>query len=528
MATGVLGIAGGGSAALNQDVIDKLKAAESKATIDPINNRIKNWDIESAKIVEIEALNIDLIASFKALSVDNTSNAFEQKTAVTSGTAVNYDVADVSSLINGTTNITINQLAQRDVYQTATFTDKYAQVVGGNTAGDQISISIGGTAYNFSTVGKTYDALATEINANSNFTASVEAVGTNSYRLVVKSADSGTNSALTITQTGVSLGINSQQTSSVINDTAIQIVNGNNTGDGITIDGIFFSTEGTSYIGLKNSINSNANFNASIDSNNKLLISRVDGADVNITQTGVDLGFTGAVISAQNLKATIDGVSYDVSSNTITTQGSLKITANSLGDSSITIAQDTTGVLTGVKDVVTKYNSMITLIDTELNSTSSSIQDKASLRLMKTSMKDIFFANYGTNADKNIFNYGISLDKSGLLSIDDTVFNNAVATDLSSLKDLFIGTATNKGLGSLLYTYTDALDGYQGLLSQYDDNLVSRKTALDESLVKETDSLDAKYKLMAEDFANYGSLIATMEAQFSSLKMTMQQSTSNN
>jgi alanyl-tRNA synthetase len=44
-------------------------------------------------------------------------------------------------------------------------------------------------------------------------------------------------------------------------------------------------------------------------------------------------------------------------------------------------------------------------------------------------------------------------------------------------------------------------------------------------LLKETTALDEKYQQMAEEFAAYGSLIATMEAQFGSLKMMMDQST---
>ncbi len=522
MAEGVLGLAGGGSAALSQDVIDKLKAAERKATVEPIEKKIESWETESAAMLAINALNLELISSFKALSLDNVTNAFEQKTATTSGTAVNYDVDDVSALIEGTTNITISQLAQKDVYQTGTFSDKTVQVDGGNDSGDLITISIGGTDYDFSTEGKTYEKLATDINNNSNFNATVEQVGDSSYRLVIKSAESGTASALTISQTGVDLGINEQLTSEKILGLITETSSQN-----IVINGETFSLTDQTMSSLAddiNSFNSGNTFNATT-TNGVLVITRDDGSAVTIDSSDVDLGFTSAIVQAQNLKATIDGVSYDVSSNSITTQGSLKITANKVGNSSITIRQDTSTVLTGVNDMVSKYNSMITLIDTELNSTDSSVQDKSSLRLMKSSMKDIMFGSYGASSDKNIFNFGFSLDNSGFLSIDEAIFNKAVSNDLDSLKALFIGTPENKGLGTLLYTYTDALDGFEGLLSQYDDSMTSRKTSLDEDLEKEIESLDNKYKQMALEFAAYGSLIATMEAQFRSLKMMIDQST---
>ena len=42
MATGVLGLGSSGSTGLNQELIDKLKAAERKARVEPIETRISN------------------------------------------------------------------------------------------------------------------------------------------------------------------------------------------------------------------------------------------------------------------------------------------------------------------------------------------------------------------------------------------------------------------------------------------------------------------------------------------------------
>jgi flagellar hook-associated protein 2 len=620
MAEGVLGLAGGGSSALNQDVIDKLKAAERTAVVEPIENKLETWDEEFLKMAEIKASNLELIESFKNLSLNNTQNAFEQKVATTTGTAVSYDASDVSGLINGTTSISVTQLAQKDVYQTSIISDKTAQIANGNDPDDMITIQVaqapvyqssktstdtandlvgageftitpdgagaltittdatttwdnlkdminadinltasfengrlsiahtdGETTLaiadtsnsntvasdlgisrgrKFTTVGKSYEDLAADINANSKLSSSVEQVGEDEFRLVIKSANSGTANALDISQDGVSLGMSSQMKSVAATNTATQILNGDDVGDKITIDGIDFPTNSKSYELLADDINNNANFNASVV-NNQIVISRVDGADLVITQTGVDLGFSSAIVSAQNLEATIDGVDYDVSSNSITTQGSLKITANELGDSSINIQQDTSSILTSVNNMVEKYNSFISLIDTELDNAESPIQDKSALRLMKSNIKDILFDNYGTTTDKNLFNVGFSLDKSGFLSIDETEFNKAISDDFDSLKELFVGTADNKGLTTLLETYTNSLDSIDGILYQYDNSMTSRKTTLDEELADEIETLDDKYSLMAEEFAAYGSLIASMEAQFGSLKLMIDQSTAS-
>jgi flagellar hook-associated protein 2 len=304
------------------------------------------------------------------------------------------------------------------------------------------------------------------------------------------------------------------------------IAGGQDDGDKITIDGVDFSTVDKTYSSLADDIDANDNFNASIV-NGQIVVTRVDGADMSITQTGVDLGFSSAVVSAQNLHATIDGVSYDTSSNKITTQGSLRITANSLGDSSITIRQDTSSIATNAHTLVDKYNAFINLVDGELNNQDSTISDKSSLRMMETSMKDMLYARYGENDDLNLFNFGFSVDKSGNLSIDDAKLSESVTNNYDDLKALFVGTPEQKGLGTLLATYTDNLDGYDGLLTQYDDSMTARKKVLDDDLKKAQDDLDAKYDLMAKQFADYGVIISQMEAEFSSLKMTIDQSTSS-
>jgi flagellar hook-associated protein 2 len=204
MAEGVLGL-GTGASSLNNELIKKLKTAERKSTVGPIETNLENWDTEKEKITEIITKANDLLETIKSfdLFVSGGVTAFDQKTANASGKSVVFDAIDVGSLNKGTTNVTINALAKRDVFQSNSVTEavKDAVIVGG---GDLV-IALAGTdnlyssSYTFDTTGKTYDELVSEINLNTNLTASVEQVGDDSYRLVIKSAESGEVNALKIT-----------------------------------------------------------------------------------------------------------------------------------------------------------------------------------------------------------------------------------------------------------------------------------------------------------------------------------------
>lgn len=455
---------------LNGDIINKLREAEEESVLDPIDQSLEDWETELEVITNIESKINELKAAMSPFDLySSTANAFEQVTASTTGDSAIFDALDVGGLNEGIVTVNITQLAQKDVFQTNTFADETAVI--STNVGDKISIQVGtAAAIDFSVENKTYEELADEINSTTGLNASVEQVGDSSYRIVIKSEDSGTENALTITQTGIDLGLN-------------------------------------------------------------------DAANHTLT--------------AQNLQATVDGVAYDVSSGTITVDNNLKITATKLGESTISIQKDDSSVLAYMQEVVTAYNEVVTAVNDELYSDESTIEDRSGLRDILNTMKNLFFAEYGadtptfgtevdeygdtvyahsnvTNNDKSIFNYGFSFDTDGYLVLDEGEFSSALTENMDDIKALFLGSAENEGLGTQLKSMIDELNSSDGLITLYGDNMADRKTTLEEEREKAVATLDAKYDLMASQFAAYGALIGQMEASFGGLKMIIQQSTSSN
>jgi len=529
MASGILGLGSSGSTGLSQELIDKLKAAEAKGKVDPYTTKLETWDKELEKITEIETKTSELLSKIKDFDLyTNGTNVFDQVSASTTGTSAVFNAVDVKGLEPGVTNVTVTQIAQRDVYQTSQFTDKDTQIAGGDDSGDQISIQIGTETFTFSTVGKTYQELADEMNKNEEIVASIEQVGDSAYRLVIKSKESGEANKLTIDTTGVDLGFGNVTSASISDFTALM-------GAGrLTINGdiVVSDTEDMTYdqlIDEINNYNGGGTYTAS-KVGDTIEITANDGSSISVVEDGDNgLNFEDAshVVTAQNMKAKIDGVNYDVSSNTITLQGNLTMTAVELGTSSITIEKDSSLILSSLEEFATTYNELVELIDAEMYSGESSLNDLSSLRLMMSSIKNTLFGNYGTSEDKNIFSYGFSLDKTGYMTIDSTIFSKAVADDIDGLKELFVGVAEKPGLGTVLKEYLDNLDGYDGLLTTYGDNMATRKTKLEDEKTKAQEQLDTKYSLMAQQFAAYTAIITQMEASFAGLKMMISESSSS-
>lgn len=452
MAEGILGLGSGQGSALNQELIDKLKSAERKAQVEPIEKSLETWDLEKEKFGEIQTKLNELLEAVKPfdLFVSGGANAFEQKVASTTGDSVVFEAPDSTMLTNGVTTVNVTQLAQKDVFQSNSITEATKNVA--INAGD-LKITVGGVTSTFDTTDKTYDELASEIKSKTGMTASVEQVGSDSYRLIIKSSETGLDNSLTIT------------------------------GDASQTLG--YTTDGTT-----------------VNASNHLL-------------------------SAKNMTATVDGIDYENATNVLTIDGGLKVTALKLGESSININDDTAQISTQVSDFISKYNEFVTMIDDELANQNTPISDKSALRALQSGIKDKIFGTYGAD-DKSLFNYGFEVDKEGKLSLDTAKFQEGIENDFNGLKDLFIGKAEAKGLGTQLKEYLTDSTLSSGLVGRYETYLDERKETLTEDKEKAVESLDSKYRQLSLQFAEYGAIITQMEASFAGLKQMILQSTAQN
>lgn len=452
MAQGILGLGSSGSVDLNQDLIDKLKETESNAYLKPISTDIEETQAEidatdevATKISEL----LQIIDSFDLYS--SGTNVFDEVSATTSGSSVNFSASDTSNINPGTISVSVTQLAQKDVYQSDIIADPTA-IIGAGT----LSITVGGTQYDYDTTDMSYEDLVTQLNYNSNLDASLEQVGDNSYRLILKSSGTGLENAITITQ----------------DVDAINLVNED-----------------------------------------------VNGNNIN------------HVVEAQNLLATIDGTDYDLSSNKVTLQNGLSITAVDEGDSSISVERDDTLIVDRITQIATTYNELVNLVSsytTGDEENSAVISDSSTLRSIMSDIKDVFYDSYGLADEENAFIYGISFNKNGQMEVDTAALSDAVTNNYDDLKELFVGYAEKEGIGTRLSSYLDDLDSLNGTLTTFQDKLSGRLSDLNDSLDDETERIDTKYQQLADQFAQYTVIISQMENSFKSLQLIMDMQTSNN
>ena len=206
MADGILGLGSSGSVDLSSELITKLKTAESKSVLDPITTNKEDTQAELDALTEIQTMVSDLLDLVDDFDLYTSgTNIFDEITATTSGTSVSFDAADTSKLNPGTISVTVEQLAQKDVYQSNTISDITSTITNGGT----LSITVGDTTYDFDTTGKSYEDLVEEMSYYSKLDVNLEKVNNTDYRMIVKGTESGTANAVTISQSGTTnLGFN--------------------------------------------------------------------------------------------------------------------------------------------------------------------------------------------------------------------------------------------------------------------------------------------------------------------------------
>jgi flagellar hook-associated protein 2 len=322
-------------------------------------------------------------------------------------------------------------------------------------------------------------------------------------------------------------------TSTIVDGGTLSITVGDTTYD--------FDTTGKSYEDLVEEMSYYSKLDVNLEKVNntdyRMIVKGTESGTANaitISQSGTtNLGFNDTgnhVLTAQNMKAKIDGVDYDVSSNKLTMENGLIIQAVSTGVSSINMERDTSTIVTRISDIATKYNDLVDLIDSYTlgdEDAAATISDSSTLKSMMSGIKEILFDTYGLNDEESMFKYGISFDSDGYMNVDTTTLTTAVTDNYDDLRELFVGYAEKEGLGTRLKTYLDSLDSSTGLLTTYEDRLNTYIDTLSDDYDTASEKLDEKYTAMATQFAAYTVLITQMENAFASLQLIIDSSTSS-
>ena len=192
MAEGILGLGQGQAASLNSDMLEKFKAVDRKATVEPIEKKLEKFESEKKVISDVTTKVNELFDAVKVFSLNQSTgtNAFQQKSANVSGDGVVFDSDDLSALKTGSLRVEVKELAQKDVWQSGEI--KKADISIPLAGKGDLTIKLGSAdAIPIPTEGKSYNEIVTEINKISGVQASLVEDSAGNFKLSIKSSETG-------------------------------------------------------------------------------------------------------------------------------------------------------------------------------------------------------------------------------------------------------------------------------------------------------------------------------------------------
>jgi flagellar hook-associated protein 2 len=177
----------------------------------------------------------------------------------------------------------------------------------------------------------------------------------------------------------------------------------------------------------------------------------------------VEIGDSGTMItrSTNHIDDLFQGITFDLAK------------ADPAVDVTVSVAQDTTGIATKVKDWVTSINSMISQIATKTAysataNTAGPLIGDSTVRSAKDQIVSAMTAVVGSGTYNSLTSIGISIQRDGTFLVDDTALAKALTADPTAVSSLLgqSGTATDAGVAFAAATSATKTGTYAVAITQ--------------------------------------------------------------
>lgn len=291
--------------------------------------------------------------------------------------------------------------------------------------------------------------------------------------------------------------------------------------------------EGTKSAGLKATI-----------VNNQLVVTSEEMGDRTLTVGGDlkdKLGFADDVVKrtkGQSAEFTLDGIDMTRNSNNPTdvVDG---VTFNfKKADASKTITlgltNDTDKELSAVKDFVSQYNSVMSLLSEKMDvgdpskedNTTGALAGDSTLITLQSNLQSMVLGGKSVNG-VSASTLGLSVDRNGTLSLDETKFKAQLAKNPNAVKDFFFvdtsskystektGTGYTADFKAVIDRYTSTKSGSEGVISLRKSSYQSKIKDYNKQIERITEQIATKRARYVTMFTNLDTAIGNLQSQFS-------------
>ncbi|WP_289242514.1 flagellar filament capping protein FliD [uncultured Campylobacter sp.] len=427
---------------LSWDTIDKLKEADTKAMVKPLETKIQDNLTKQKDLTAITTLLSTFKGSVSNLTGDNTY--LKRDANATGSNSVSVSVS--AGVAEQNMNLSVQQLASQDSFQSKTFGSRTESVFDTDVS---FGISIGGKDYVINADSTTtLEQLAEKINEATEGKVQAKILnvgGDEPFRMIIQSAQTGEANKIDFYSI---TGGNNGNASHTSTDSTLEAL-------GFYFDKVSASSVG----GAQTDEDSHGN------QIQRLTLKKPDDlSDEQKKNAGSQIS------TAQDAKFKYNGIDITRSSNTIDDLIlGVNLTLNKVDKdgetTNVNITQSTEGIMEDIKAMVESYNSLMNNINeaTKYDSETGLAGTFQGVREITSITTELNKIINGVSKDgKSLADFGITLTKDGLLTLDSSILNDMINTKFDEFKNFFSSETkfTNvTAVGDTKIDFTNELKG---------------------------------------------------------------------
>jgi flagellar hook-associated protein 2 len=227
---------------------------------------------------------------------------------------------------------------------------------------------------------------------------------------------------------------------------------------------------------------------------------------------------------ATDAKLTIDGIDVTSASNSVS--GALTgVTLNlaTTGSSQLTVAQSTSPISTAVNDFVSAYNTYATTVNQldSYNSTtkvSGVLLGDATLSSVQSQISSVLSSKVSGSSIGSLASLGITRNADGTLALNSTTLANTLASNPSSVQQLFTGTS---GIATRLSSLVTNFNSSSGVLQSRINNLNSDLSSLSSQQTALNARMAVYQQQLVKQYTSLSSLMTSLNNTSSYLTQAM-------
>jgi flagellar hook-associated protein 2 len=200
-------------------------------------------------------------------------------------------------------------------------------------------------------------------------------------------------------------------------------------------------------------------------------------------------------------------------SSTVTVAPGLTVNLTGAGDTTVTVAQSDSAILSALQSFVSAYNSARTQIVGNMGTSQTALSGNSILYSLSGTLNNLgTFSNLNGGAIQSLSDLGVSLDETGQLSIDTDAFNAAVAANPTAVQQ-FLGDATSGFVTTATNLLTQVEDPDTGTLKLVESSVQGQINSLQNQIDDTQSRIDVMQQNLTAQMAAADAAIAAMEQQ---------------